>query len=147
MKGKQLYTLKDMCNSFGLSCHNTKNRVIEKMCECEKKDCQQLADYLQCLMIIEKLCDYICTCCCEDDNVSSHTLQELNMRCDKLVSCCNKLTKQLSKEHIDYIQCEKISGLCHSVKKIKQSSSKTRQTRQTRQTRRTRRTRRRSNKR
>ena len=59
------------------------------------------------------------------------------MRCDKLVSCCNKLTKQLSKEHIDYIHCEKMSGLCHSVKKIKQSSSKTRQTRRTRKTRRT----------
>ena len=46
-------------------CHNTKNRVIEKMCEVEKNKCKKMAKMLKCLMVCEYLCSYICTCCCE----------------------------------------------------------------------------------
>ena len=46
MKGQKVYECKKMCKELGETCHNTKNRVIEKICVCEKKDCKMLADYL-----------------------------------------------------------------------------------------------------
>ena len=47
MEGEKLYAFKPMCNELGMTCHNTKNRVIEKMCVCEKKQVIELAKYLK----------------------------------------------------------------------------------------------------
>ena len=56
MQGQKLYSTKSMCQEFGTSCHNTKNRVIEKMAhyECSEKR-MMMGKYLKCLMTIEKL--------------------------------------------------------------------------------------------
>ena len=77
MKGKQLYDMKSMCNELCSMCHNTKNRVIEKMCECEKDKCVLLGKYMKCLLTMEQLCQYICTCCCEEEAISSNTMAEM----------------------------------------------------------------------
>ena len=102
---------KNMCGELNKICHNTKNRVIEKMCECKKTDCKVLAKYLQLLMMTESLCNYICLCCCEDEKVSSSIKSELNQKCKGLVNTSDKLLERLSKEHCDYLRCNEIKNI------------------------------------
>ena len=124
MEGEKLYAFKPMCNELGMTCHNTKNRVIEKMCVCEKKQVIELAKYLKCLMTIEKLCEYLCTCCCEMENITPSGLTELKVRCKTVMSCCKGLKNSLKQSDYEYINCEKILSLCNKVNKDK-SKSKT----------------------
>ena len=125
MQGKQLYVTKSMCQEFGGSCHNTKNRVVEKMVhyECTEKR-QMLGKYLKCLMTIEKLCEYICTCCCEMENLTSSIISELKQRCKTLMMCCEKLMKHLEKECYEYINCGKMLKFCKMAIKLNVSKSK-----------------------
>lgn len=99
---------KNMCNELKDICHNTKNRVIEKMCECKKTECKLLAKYLQLLMMTETLCTYICLCCCEDEKVTPSIKSELNQKCKSLVNTSEKLITKLSKEQCEYLRCEEI---------------------------------------
>ena len=99
---------KHMCGELNQMCHNTKNRVIEKMCECKKTDCKVLAKYLQLLMMTETLCNYICLCCCEDEKVTPSIKSELNQKCKSLVSTSDKLLESLSEEHCKYLRCQEI---------------------------------------
>ena len=77
MKGKKVYECKTRCEELGKCCHNTKNRVIEKMCEVDKDKCKKMGKFLKCLLVCECLCSYICTCCCEHEEVSGPCFSEL----------------------------------------------------------------------
>ena len=109
MQGQKLYSTKSMCNEFGSSCHNTKNRVIEKLAhyECSEKR-KMLGKYLKCLMTMEKLCEYICTCCCEIENLTSSIISELKQKCSILKKCCENLMKHMDTECYKYINCDRM---------------------------------------
>ena len=83
-----IYECKKMAKVLGDNCHNTKNRIIEKMGESNKKECKVLGDYLQCLMVLESLSSYICVCCCEHESLSSSIISELKNKCKDLVKKC-----------------------------------------------------------
>ena len=121
MNGTALYGFKSLCNELGMTCHNTKNRVIEKMTMCDKDQVKKLAKYLKCLMTIEKLCEYLCTCCCEMESITPSGLSELKNKCKTIMTCCNDLKKSLKSEDYKYINCDKILGFCNKVNKSKKS--------------------------
>mgnify|MGYP001239947723 FL=1 len=125
MQGQKLYSTKSMCHEFGLSCHNTKNRVIEKMgyYECSDKR-MMLGKYLRCLMTMEKLCEYMCTCCCEMENLTSSIISELKQRCKTLMMCCENLMKHMDSECCKYINCDRMLKFCKMVMKLNTSKSK-----------------------
>ena len=122
MKGQKVYECKAKCEELSKCCHNTKNRCIEKMCEVEKAECKKMGNFLQCLMVCECLCCYICTCCCEHEEVSSACLSELCGKCDKLMGCCKGMKECLSKDMCDYLNCDKIHKCCHDCKCMKSGS-------------------------
>ena len=122
MKGSKLYECKEHCSYLCKLCHNTKNRALEKMCECDKKDCKDLKIFMQCLMTIEGLCNYINICCCEQEELSKSIIDELSSKCNKLTTISDKLLKNLTSEHCEYLNCEKIKEACKVVKKLKTKS-------------------------
>ena len=122
---KDIYECKNQCKKLGDFCHNTKNRVMEKMCVCEKKDCKALKSYLQCLMTVECLCSYICLCCCEQESISGHALGELYTKCCSMISIIAKVEKSLNKEHCSYLNCKGIKDQCNICKCFKKSKKKT----------------------
>ena len=125
MQGQKLYSTKVICNEFGLSCHNTKNRVIEKMgCYDSKELNKMLGKYLKCLMTMEKLCEYICTCCCEMENLTSSIISEIKQRCRTLMGCCEKIKPNMDKNCFEYINCGKMMKFCMVIMKLKGSKSK-----------------------
>ena len=121
MNGTAVYGFKSLCNELGMTCHNTKNRVIEKMCDYDKNISEKLAKYLKCLMTIEKLCEYLCTCCCEMENITPSGLSELKNKCKTIMSCCKDLQKSLKSEDYKYINCTKVIEFCNKVNKSKKS--------------------------
>jgi len=125
MKGKGVYTCKSKCEDLGNCCHNTKNRCIEKMCEVDKEECKKMGTFLKCLMVCECLCSYICTCCCEMEEVSSSCLSELHGKCDKLSDCCKKLKGCLSKDMCGYLNCDKLMKCCSDCKSMKKNKKRT----------------------
>ena len=42
MNGTAVYGFKSLCSELGMICHNTKNRVIEKMCDYDKNISEKL---------------------------------------------------------------------------------------------------------
>ena len=93
MKGQAVYDCKAKCEELGKCCHNTKNRCIEKMCQVEKEECKKMGTFLKCLMVCECLCSYICTCCCEMENLTLSIISELKQKCKTLMNCCKYLRK------------------------------------------------------
>jgi len=125
MQGQKLYSTKSMFHEFGLSCHNTKNRVIEKMGYYDATDVRMmLGKYLKCLMTLEKLCEYMCTCCCEMENLTASIISELKQRCSTLMRCCENLIKNMSLDCHRYINCEKMLKFCKMCMKLKTGKSK-----------------------
>ena len=120
-----IYECKKMAKVLGDNCHNTKNRVIEKMTESSKNDCKKLGDYLQSLMVLESLCGYICVCCCEHETLSPSILSELKNKCRNLVKTSDSIKKALSNETYTYIRCDVISNFCEKCMDIKRGKSKT----------------------
>lgn len=103
---------KNICESLGKCSHNTKNRIIEKMVLAEKKQREMLADYLKKIIVIESLCNYICTCCCEAEHLTRNISQELKSKCQEIVKLCNKISS--STDFAEYINCSKMIQLCNS---------------------------------
>ena len=124
MKGSKLYDCKKNCSELSKCCHNTKNRCIEKMCDVDKKECKEMASLLQCMMIMECLCNYICTCCCELECISDTCFKELCEKCTMLSECCNSVKKCSSKACCDYLNCDKIIQCCNKCKQKSKSKSK-----------------------
>lgn len=112
-----IYKCKSDCNKLKDCCHNTKNRVIEKMSQCDKELCALLGKYLKKLMVMDNLCNYICTCCCEDEKMSSHIKSELMMQCNELINLCNMLHKHLQVKDYNYLNCNKVLTMCNTCKR------------------------------
>ena len=120
-----VYECKKMAKELGDNCHNTKNRIIEKMTEANKRDCKKLGNYLQSLMVIESLSSYICVCCFEHDTLSPSIVSELKNKCKGLVKVSNTLIGSMDKETCDYIRCNEIITFCEKCINIKKVKSKT----------------------
>ena len=120
---KNIYDCKNLCKKLGDCCHNTKNRVIEKMCACDKNDCKPLGNYLQTLMVLESLCNYICICCCEHESMSTSIMTELSSKCSTLSSQADKLLKQMDKKNCEYIRCTELKKLCSDCKSMKKKKT------------------------
>ena len=120
-----VYECKKMAKELGDNCHNTKNRIIEKMTEANKKDCKKLGNYLQSLMVIESLSSYICVCCCEHETLSPSIVSELKNKCKGLVKVSNTLIGSMDKETCDYIRCNEMITFCEKCINIKKEKSKT----------------------
>jgi len=120
-----VYECKKMAKELGDNCHNTKNRIIEKMTEANKRDCKKLGNYLQSLMVIESLSSYICVCCCEHETLSPSIVSELKNKCKGLVKVSNTLIGSMDKETCDYIRCNEIITFCEKCINIKKEKSKT----------------------
>lgn len=124
-----IYECKDMIKKLGDNCHNTKNRIIEKMTESNKRDCKKLGNYLQSLMVIEALSSYICVCCCEHESLSPSIMSELKNKCKGLMKACNILIDSMDKTTIDYIKCNEMISFCEKcidvkIKKEKKTKKK-----------------------
>ena len=122
-----IYECKEIIKKMGDNCHNTKNRIIEKMTESNKRDCKKLGNYLQSLMVIESLSSYICVCCCEHESLSQSIMSELKNKCKGLMKACNVLTDSMDKTTIDYIKCNEMISLCEKCinVKVKKETKKT----------------------
>jgi hypothetical protein len=120
-----VYECKKMAKELGDNCHNTKNRIIEKMTEANKRDCKKLGNYLQSLMVIESLSSYICVCCCEHETLSPSIVSELKNKCKGLVKVSNTLIGSMDKETCDYIRCNEMVSFCEKCMDIKKEKSKT----------------------
>ena len=123
MEGKNLHVLREHCTQIQLTCHKNVNRILELMVNHSSgsKDnssiCGHLSQYAKCCLVLEKLCDYINNCCCNQDAVSQHSLRELNMKCSKISKCCKGLMKVLEKKEHEYIRCGMMHELC-SLNKV-----------------------------
>ena len=120
-----VYECKKMAKELGDNCHNTKNRIIEKMTEANKRDCKKLGNYLQSLMVIESLSSYICVCCCEHETLSPSIVSELKNKCKGLVKVSNTLIGTMDKETCDYIRCNEMVSFCEKCINIKKEKAKT----------------------
>tara|TARA_X000000950_G_C13516001_1_gene497677 strand:+ start:265 stop:624 length:360 start_codon:yes stop_codon:yes gene_type:complete len=109
-----LHKCKSVCENLEKCCHNTKNRVIEKMIEANIQDSRVLSEYLKHMMCLESLCGYICTCCCEAEKLSKSIQQELRTKCADIVKVCNKICSTMDCE--EYLNCKKMIELCNSCK-------------------------------
>tara|TARA_Y100000817_G_scaffold28032_1_gene19763 strand:+ start:5897 stop:6277 length:381 start_codon:yes stop_codon:yes gene_type:complete len=120
-----VYECKKMAKELGDNCHNTKNRIIEKMTEANKRDCKKLGNYLQSLMVIESLSSYICVCCCEHETLSPSIISELKNKCKGLVKLSTALIESMNKDICNYIQCNEMITFCEKCINIKKDKSKT----------------------
>ena len=135
MKGKALYPLNDDCFMLQKTCHRTINRILELMVK-HPEHSKNLSKYAKKCMVMEKLCEYVCGCCCNDDNVSIHMMSELREKCRELKDISNVLNSELPKDKSLYIRCEIVSKLCdkrmgstrskksHKKTKLRKSSKK-----------------------
>ena len=121
MEGKGLYKCHSDTKELGSTCHSTKNRVIQHLCDHSGEKCKYLKSYLQCLMKMECYCNYIGVCCCEIEKLSHHCVSELHHCCGELIKCCANVSKHF--DNHDYLNCTKIESLCKSCMKIKQSKT------------------------
>ena len=117
MNGTAVYGFKSLCNELGMTCHNTKNRVIEKMIDANKEDSKVLGEYLKQMMVLESLCGYICTCCCEAEKLTKNIQQELRSKCANMVKVCNKICSTMDCD--EYLNCKKMIELCNSCNSSK----------------------------
>ena len=127
MKGKNLYLLREDANTLQNMAHKNINRILELMTK-HHDISQKLRIYAQCCIVMEKLCDYVCNCCCNADFVSDFLLKELVLKCDEMKICCSELYSLMPKEKSEYIRCKKMIVLCDKVikhnKKTKMKTKK-----------------------
>ena len=111
MRGKSLYPLNDECSMLQKTCHRTINRILELMVK-HPEHGKNLSKYAKMCMVMEKLCEYVCGCCCNDDNVSGHMMSELREKCIELKDIANVLHSELPKDKSVYIRCQIVVKLC-----------------------------------
>ena len=107
---------KNECTKLSAFCHNTRNRVTSKMCDYMGKECEALREYHQVLVVTECLCNYAACCYCEREGLTQNIKKELNQRCSELRRTCEKVQSLIPDEK-EYLNCNKIKGLCKKTKK------------------------------
>lgn len=119
--GKELYSFRSNCEELGICCHKNVNRILELMVKYPDM-CVQLQDYVKYCLNMEKMCTYLCDCCCNCDCVTKHMVNEYELKCKRMIELCNKLNKQLSKKDSAYIRCDTMCKFCK--KKTSKKSKK-----------------------
>ena len=123
MKGKSLYPLNDDCLMLQKTCHRTINRILELMVK-HPDHSKNLSKYAKKCMVMEKLCEYVCGSCCNDDYVSVNMMAELRDKCRELKEIANLLHSELPKDKSEYIGCQMLSKLCDKRMGSKKSKKK-----------------------
>jgi len=128
MRGKALYPLNDECSMLQRTCHRTINRILELMVK-HPEHSKNLCKYAKKCMVMEKLCDYVCGCCCNNDDVSINMMKELREKCSSLKEIAFNLHNELPKDKSEYIRCQIMVKLCDdrmgSSKRKSKKSKKT----------------------
>ena len=116
MEGKKLYPLREDCTELQLCCHKNINRVIEMMSHYPKHS-KVLGKYAKLCIVLEKLCEYICSCCCNTDNVSNNILSEHKSKCNQMIAVCKKINSFIDRDDGKYIRCNDMIKLCSKYTK------------------------------
>ena len=113
------HKFKKNCKIVDDLCHNTLNRIVEHM-DKYNEHCKELGNYVKLCIVMEKLCNYCCTVCCNiDSGISKHTLKECELKCNSIVECCKKIMKtKMSKKDLKYIRCDEMSKACTNLIKM-----------------------------
>ena len=117
-----LYSLRDECTELANYCHKNINRIIELMGK-HPNNAKLLGEYTKLNIVLEKLCSYISSCCCNADHVSKYIINEYASQCKQMVKLCIQLKQYLNRDDSDYIRCDKMVKIC-SNKYIKNKSNK-----------------------
>ena len=123
MDVKQLNKLREHCTECQICCHKTLNRAVDVL-SVQKVQAEHLARYVKELVVMEKLCEYICNLVCNSEKVSGYALKEYNYKCEELANICDKLKLFLDRETFKYIRCDTIMKLCKKQKKSKKTKKK-----------------------
>jgi hypothetical protein len=112
------YKFKKNCKIVDELCHNTLNRIVTHM-EKYHDHCKELGDYVKLCVVIEKLCNYCCTICCNDTGLTDHSLKECKLKCNSMIKCCKTLNKtKISKTDLKHIRCEEMIKACNNLVKM-----------------------------
>lgn len=117
MKETDSYKFKKLCVLVEELCHNSLNRIVEKMNK-YPDNCKKLGDYVKLCVTMEKLCNYCCSICC-NSNISKHLLSECKLKCSLMIECCAQIKKtKILKKDKEYIACEKMIKACQKLMKM-----------------------------
>lgn len=117
MKSTDSYKFKKVCMLVEELCHNSLNRIVEKMNKYTDNS-ENLGDYVKLCVTMEKLCNYCCSICC-NSNISKHLLSECKLKCSLMVKCCAEIKKtKILKKDKEYIACEKMIKVCQKLMKM-----------------------------
>jgi len=117
MKEEKVYEFKKYSKMVEDLCHNTLNRIIDQMNK-NPEHCKKLGEYVKLCIIVEKLCNYSCSICC-NCNITKHLLNECKVKCSLMVKCCSEIEKiKISKKDKDHISCGKMSKICKKLMKM-----------------------------
>ena len=111
------YKFKIACKNIDDLCHTSLNRIVEHMNKYHNHS-KELGDYVKLCVIVEKLCNYCCSICC-NCNISKHLLNECKLKCSLMVKCCAEINKtKMSKKDLKYIRCDEMIKACNNLVKI-----------------------------
>ena len=110
-----LVKLREHCTELQIMCHKNINRILEMMVK-HPDHGDHLNKYAKLCIVMEKLCEYISSSCCNQDKVSKHIICERKEKCIDLCAICDKLCEVLPKDVIKYIRCKETSKLSKSIR-------------------------------
>ena len=82
-----------------------------------------LGQYTKLNILLEKLCEYISSCCCNADHVSKYIINEYASQCKQMVQLCIHIKQYLNRDDADYIRCDNMIKICNN-KYIRSKSKK-----------------------
>ena len=113
MEGKILHSFRTRCSSIQSCCHKNINRILELMVK-HPNNSKHLEKYAKLCLVNEKLCEYLCNCCCNSDKISKYMLLEYKEKCGEMSKLCKKLIGVLSAKDAKYVRCSELHSLCTS---------------------------------
>ena len=126
IQGKELYRMREQCTEIQLCCHKNVNRILELMGK-HHEHAAHLEKYAKLCLVLEKLCDYVSNCCCNQDSLSMHCVHELKSKCGGITKVCHNLLNHLESDVADYVRCQHMCDLCAPfAKKMSGRNGKTR---------------------
>ena len=99
-----LVKLREHCTELQIMCHKHPDHG------------DHLNKYAKLCIVMERLCEYISSSCCNQDKVSKHIICERKEKCIELCAICDKLCDVLPKDVIKYIRCKETSKLSKSIR-------------------------------
>lgn len=123
MEGKLLYPFRKRCSKIQSCCHKNINRILALMVKLPKHS-KHLEQYAKLCLVHEKLCEYLCNCCCNSDKVSKFILLEYKEKCSEMSKLCKNLIGVLSAKDAKYIRCSELNSLCVSSISSKKTNKK-----------------------